>query len=326
MADHIEDIVLRYSSRGMTRLRAYMPKDYVKEAAFSILSLPRRTVFLTTGFYIPPRSSGAQKVSGTTGSPGTHNAFTAAESSGTGDVSGAVGSFGAQKPSGAAETDGPPGIYALAKALEKIHFDPVIITDRICRGLFEPEGLSVIYLTGKETRRDYQALLDGFRPAAFLSVERCCRNDQAAYTNMRGVSISDQTAPVDRLFDLARSEGILTVAVGDGGNEIGMGNVAGAIVREGILAHPCIVPADRLIIATTSNWGAFALAAWLSILSSRNVFLTYKEYAAFLDRIVRKGCVDGISKRPQLTVDGFSPAIEREIITDLGGAIDAMID
>lgn len=282
MADRIEDIVLRHSSRGISRVRSYLPEGYISGAASAILSLPRKTVFLTTGFYI---SSG----------------------------------------SGAAETDGPPGIFVLAKALSQLHFHPVIVTDRFCRGLFESTGLDVIYLSGKESRRDFQTLLESYQPVAFVSVERCGHNDRQEYANMRGVSITDKTAPVDQLFSMARSEGVLTVGIGDGGNEIGMGNVAWALVREKVMHHPCIVSSDKLIIATTSNWGAFGLTAWISILSSKNLLVSFWEYLTFLDSIVRKGCVDGISKRQQLTVDGFSPETEREIFDLLNANIAAVL-
>ena len=270
MTDRIEDIVLRYSGRGISKIRPYLPENYIAEAAAAILALPRRTVLLTTGFYIPTES-------------------------------------------GAAETDGPPGIYALARALCQLHFRPVIVTDFFCRGLFEPSVLEVVYLSGQESRGDYRRLLDSIQPVAFLSVERCGHNGHQQYANMRGNNISDETPPVDRLFEMARLEGVLTIGVGDGGNEIGMGNVAGALVHEKVLHDPCIVHSDKLIIATTSNWGAFGLAAALSILSTRSLLLSFRDYMSFLDSIVRKGCVDGISRKPQLTVDGFPPETEKEI-------------
>ena len=48
----IEDIVLRHSARGMNLLRKVMQDCYAREAAESILSWQRGTVFLTTGFYV----------------------------------------------------------------------------------------------------------------------------------------------------------------------------------------------------------------------------------------------------------------------------------
>lgn len=323
MADRIEDIVLSHSGRGMTKLRHYLPEGYISKAAAAVLALPRRTIFLTTGFYIP--ADDAARSGDTAEGADAAKTDGAAEAGNAAKATGAAEEGSAAKAAGAAETDGPPGIFSLAKALKQLHFRPVIVTDGICRGLFEPFGFDVVYLSGDEGRKSYRELLDRYKPVAFLSVERCGRNADKEYTNMRGVSITKSTAPVDRLFDMARADDVLTIGIGDGGNEIGMGNVAWALLREHIFDHPCIVTSDRLIIATTSNWGAFALTAWLSILSSRNLLLSYKEYADFLSSIVQKGCVDGISHKPQLTVDGFSSLVEKDILDRLNGAVEYML-
>ena len=48
----IEDIVLRYSERGMKDIRPYVSTDCCHKAAKEILSWERGNVFLTTGFYV----------------------------------------------------------------------------------------------------------------------------------------------------------------------------------------------------------------------------------------------------------------------------------
>ena len=50
--ERIEDIILRHSQRGMTKLRPYMDADYCRLAAEEIYSWKRGVVFLTTGFYV----------------------------------------------------------------------------------------------------------------------------------------------------------------------------------------------------------------------------------------------------------------------------------
>ena len=189
--DRTEDIILRYSHRGMTDLRGYLPPDYCRRAAQAILSWPRGTVLLTTGFYV----------------------------------------------AGHAETDGPAGTLVLARALEKLGFTPVVVTDGYCRGFFEPEGLETVYMDPDAGAEAYQRLLDCRAPVGLISVERCGLNVEDDYANMRGVSIKAHSARVDLLFDLARGT-IPTVGVGDGGNEIGMGNLRGPI-REKLALTPC---------------------------------------------------------------------------------------
>ena len=248
----IEDVVLRHSRRGMTVLRGHMEADYCQKAARQLLALPRRTILLTTGFYV----------------------------------------------AGHAETDGPLGTVVLARALESQGFRPVIVTDQFCRGFFESVHLDV------------------YEPVALISIERCGRNTEDDYANMRGVSIREHTAQMDWLFIKARKRGIPTFGVGDGGNEIGMGNLRDVIAGELELV-PCRVRVDTLVIATVSNWGAYAVAAYIQKLTGIRVLPKFSELKEYLARIVEMGSVDGVTKEHTLSVDGFSLEVEREILDGL---------
>lgn len=222
---------------------------------------------------------------------------------------------------GHAETDGPPGTMSVALALQALGFSPVIVTDDICRDLFEPEGLDVVYVPTDAGEEFFSGLLAGISPVCLISIERCGRNLQNDYANMRGVSISGETARIDTVFDLARAQGILTIGIGDGGNEIGMGNLQD-VISEKLSLVPCTVPVDELIIATTSNWGAYALVAYLDFLQEKPLLLSYERIAAYLEQIVARGCVDGVTKNTVPTVDGFPQEISREILTLLHEAVD----
>lgn len=270
LSSSLEEIILRYSGRGMNILQSYLDEHYCRHAAEKILSLQRGNVFLTTGFCV----------------------------------------------AGVPETDGPPGTVALAYALKKLGFTPTIITDHLCKNLFESEDLRVEYVDVEDDARVYQKLLDRYRPVCLISIERCGRNTEDDYANMRGISIAQQTACIDIMFEIAARNHILTIGIGDGGNEIGMGNLKEIIIQKLDLT-PCDVTVDELIIATTSNWGAYALAAYLELLSHRKITLSFEEIACYLKKMVSKGCVDGVTKKPELSVDGFSLEVEREILTAL---------
>ena len=54
-----------------------------------------------------------------------------------------------------------------------------------------------------------------------------------------------------------------TIAIGDGGNEIGMGNIAGALADLDISAS--VTRCDELLVADVSNWGAYGLIAFLAL-------------------------------------------------------------
>lgn len=208
---------------------------------------------------------------------------------------------------GAAETDGPPGAYAVCKALDAAGIRPVIVAPEICRGFFENTGFTAEYVAVEAGRTRYEAIIDTYRPHAVVSVECLGHNRKGGYLNFRLQDISERTAKLDMLFDLARARGIVTVGIGDGGNEIGMGQLSDFIEDKlGILA--CSVPSDVLIVATTSNWGAYALAAALG----RSV--SWKEIKSFSEHIVACGAVDGITKKSEPTVDGFPMEIDRQIV------------
>lgn len=271
--EKIEDIVLRYSKRGMTVLREAMPDNYCLKSAQDILSWEKGTVFLTTGFYV----------------------------------------------AGFAETDGPAGTAMLAKALQTLGYRPVIVTDSYCKDFFEPEQIEVFYLELSADEADCRRLLDQCRPVGLISVERCGKNIQGDYANMRGVSIADHTAPADLLFELALGR-IPTIGVGDGGNEIGMGNAAG-LIAEKLSLVPCNICTDRLVIATVSNWGAYAIIAYLEKLTGSEVFPSFRQIYDYIDRTVRLGSVDGVLKERVISVDGFDMDVEKEIVEALAAAI-----
>ena len=98
--------------------------------------------------------------------------------------------------------------------------------------------------------------------------------------------------------------------IGDGGNEIGMGNLSAAIeARLGRV--PCAVQADRLVIATVSNWGALGLCAALGQLPSE------AELLAAYALCPQVGLLDGITCEPTLSEDGFPVAYVQRLRNDL---------
>lgn len=204
---------------------------------------------------------------------------------------------------GQAETDGPPGTLFLAYALESLGFRPLIVTDEFCRGYFEETDVPVYYFDPSVTDRELDAFLRELQPVGLISVERCGRNYSGEYMNMSGDNISEYTAPLDRLFLLTNEP---TVGIGDGGNEIGMGNVANTI-KEELTVSPSCVTVDHLIVATVSNWGALGLSMELGHEP------TQMEYLNAYALCKRLGFVDGISKQCDLSEDGFPIHIAQSI-------------
>lgn len=269
MNTKIEDVILRYSNRGMNILRNYLEDNYCMNTAKKIASWDKGNVFLLTGFYV----------------------------------------------AGFAETDGPVGTCVLAKALEKIGYRPVIITDDYCKGFFELENLKVIYLSNTVDEKDLAELVSIYYPKGMISIERCGKNKFGEYANMRGISISEYTAPLDKLFE--QYKGIIpTIGVGDGGNEIGMGNLSDVIANE-LSLEPCVVGADDLVIATVSNWGAYGIACALGIVTGNKLLPTFEWVESYIKKTIDIGSVDGVTHERIVSVDGKGMDIEKEIIDSL---------
>ncbi len=133
---------------------------------------------------------------------------------------------------------------------------------------------------------------------------------------MKGDDISGFTPPVDKLFAAAMDSGIYTVGIGDGGNEIGMGNLKD-VIAEKLPVTPCIIRTADLIIADVSNWGAYALCAELGSLSGKKLLPDYQKIITFIRHTVSLGSVDGVTKLNTATEDGYPPEVSKEIYNRL---------
>jgi hypothetical protein len=133
--------------------------------------------------------------------------------------------------------------------------------------------------------------------------------------SMLGRDITELMNPVESLFDHQSfpNQECVTIGIGDGGNEIGMGKIAWDTIRRNIPngdLTACRVPADQLIVAGVSNWGAYALAAGVSLLHGVEVpqeFLDPDREREILQAMVDAGpLVDGVTGKQEATVDGLS--------------------
>lgn len=217
---------------------------------------------------------------------------------------------------GIPETDGPAGAIVLSNALATLGFDVVLLAEEKCCKVLAPLGQNCVPVALDATEADLQQLLDRYCPVGLISIERCGRNDQGRYLNMRGQSVGENTAPIDGLFQLAKGT-VPIIAVGDGGNEIGMGSVIDAIVAEQLPISPCVVQADVLVIATVSNWGAYAVTAYLQLQSGQALLPAAQDVDALMEKIAAAGCIDGVLQKIGPTVDGFEPGREAKVVGQL---------
>ena len=210
---------------------------------------------------------------------------------------------------GFAETDGPPGAVVIGSALNQLGYKVVHVTDRYATEIMDKTGgdySSVVDfpITDDEASIAFaRKLIADLSPSVLVAIERCGLTDEGKYRNMRGRDITDYNARIDHLFH----SDVPSVGIGDGGNEIGMGNLAEEVTQvESLVKIPCITETTKLMLASVSNWGGYGLAAALSALSGRNLLPSIEEEQELLRNTVDLGAVDGMSAKQEYKVDGFT--------------------
>ena len=214
---------------------------------------------------------------------------------------------------GMPETDGPPGTASLGRALRSLGAEVTYITDAAALpplqaalgALGEPAQILTFH-AGGDAALTARRLLAEHAPTHLVSVERPGRTGAGDYLSMRGESIREWNAPLDALF-LEASRRVITVGVGDGGNEIGMGSLRARLARAGprIRKVASVVPARHVIVAGVSNWGAYGIVVELARLARRPLHHTGDEERRMIEACVKAGAVDGITRKHEPTVDAL---------------------
>jgi len=233
----------------------------------------------------------------------------------------------------AAETDGPGGAALLALALSRIGVKCRLLTDEACRTACEAAlpgaGVTSVAVDAVTPDTPLEPLIDAWRAHDIdwvVAIERCGLSADGRPRNMRGEDVGAWTAPLDRVFTAGPWR---TIAIGDGGNEIGMGALpAGLIAREVPLGDTiaCVTPADHLITAGVSHWGVYGLIAALAVHKPawRKTLLNCLDPAIdekILNTLVEQGpAVDGVTLRRTMTIDGFDLAVHRAKLEQVTGA------
>lgn len=203
------------------------------------------------------------------------------------------------------ETDGPVGAIALYRLMEEIGSKPVLVC-----GSPLARALSKDYRTHELILGQHNGLKRGLDPQAIqglaelkaeliITIELPGQAADGCYYNMRGEDISSQTIFFD---DFVRRADCPVVSIGDGGNELGMGNISDAVSALDII--PSATTCDELVIADVSNWAAHGLVAMLSHWAGTD-WLGGWNNRAVLEYLVERGSVDGVTRCKTLTEDGL---------------------
>jgi len=268
----------------------------------------------------------------------------------------------------AQETDGPPGIAALARALVACGKRVVVCIEepnasvvRACIAALFPKAKALVLRENRSVTSveafgaNGQVVVESF-PVAWtpacdqrcddlvselaaegghmVAVERAGPGADGQCRTMKGrVMTSDVLAPLHVLFERRGTVG--ASAVGDGGNEVGMGNAVEAV--RATVAHgksiACVLGADQVLCCSVSNWGAYALAAGLAVVAvEAGKFKTGAEASAaclgepsdVVERVVAAACAvgarDGINQHLH-SVDGMPVSKSVEVFESLRSVV-----
>ncbi|MCH1492149.1 MAG: DUF4392 domain-containing protein [Luminiphilus sp.] len=218
---------------------------------------------------------------------------------------------------GTFETDGPPGAFALYHFVESLGARPWILAgDTITQALGDAIRTWTLQSFDYEgARAESEGLLLDLAPSLIIVIERPGAAEDGRFYNIAGKDITAHCRPVEPLLELATCP---VIAIGDGGNEAGMGR-AGPVL-DSLNIKPARIGCDELIVADVSNWGAYALIGMAEALINRPV-LEWLNSAALLARCVELGAVDGVTHQPTHTEDGFESAVGEALIEEIIEAI-----
>lgn len=247
------------------------------------------------------------------------------------------------------ETDGPPGALALARTAVQLGHHVKICTDDsnalVLQAAMDGVGdwaehktLQLEVFSSTKDEDDRMRVL-ARKSCLVIACERAGPSADGLCYTMRGINMNSYNviAPLDRLVEYSDCP---FVAIGDGGNELGMGKV-----MDQVKAHipsgdkvGCVIAADYLVAASVSNWGAYAVAAGASVMRAQQEAISEDDFRQkvklwiskclpseqeevdLLDRCVAKGCRDGVSGKVEATVDGMPLATSLQCLQELRDA------
>ncbi|MBS4054047.1 MAG: DUF4392 domain-containing protein [Thermaerobacter sp.] len=229
----------------------------------------------------------------------------------------------------AVENDGPLGAVFLARALLALGKEVVLLVpdtaEAACQVLCQALGLNcraVLLSPGLVSEQ----FIEQLGCDTLVVIEYPGQGGDKTCRNMRGADITPYVPLLDTAFNYAKQCGIFTIAVGDGGNELGCGG------RGSVAVAPCGTPiaavteAEVVLAAGLSNWGVYALLAALSLLENKNMVPTPSEERSLLEKLCQVGVVDGYHCLCQATVDGQAAEVLAEVLQDLHRAVTDSLD
>lgn len=240
----------------------------------------------------------------------------------------------------AAETDGPIGCAHLAAGLQRAGVPVRLVTDPLCLNAVRVSALAagvspqtpfdIVPLDNSEDGSNFSisTIIDKWqdteRPVSHvIAIERAGPSSDGTARNIHGDDITAYTAPLHLLFEL---DNIISIGIGDLGNELGMAALSKELIAKTIKNGEkiaCDIGCDHPIICGVSNWGAIGLVVAISLLREdfqpqliRSLALE-TDYQILKTLVYDGPAVDGDLSAQALTIDTFPWEYHAEMLTDI---------
>jgi D-glutamate cyclase len=254
------------------------------------------------------------------------------------------------------ETDGPLGALAIAKSCLALGKRVAILTDdcnqQVVTAAIEAHNAHMAqakeYMdTDEPINADSRIEFRSFPPGpsftdshrhsleefmmnydTVIAIERPGPSRSGQYFTMRKRDMTGIVSPLDQIITFDK----VSIGIGDGGNEVGIGKVYDKMITSSIPYAPdiaCVTATDYLIVASVSNWGGYALSAAVAALIISNqtarsefnnreivdlIVSSIDEQIAICQSMVDAGARDGISAKCELSVDGMPLDVSLDVL------------
>ncbi len=211
------------------------------------------------------------------------------------------------------ETDGPLGAMVLYSVLEKLGGKPIIVCGQPLAAKLGQDFRVKAILVGNlaQAEQEAQEILSELSPQLLISIEHPGLSRQGLYFNMRGEDISSRCTSFD--FFLLNAD-CPSIGIGDGGNEIGMGNVEAELACLNII--PSTTCCNELLVADVSNWASYGIMALLGIKCQQDL-LADIQVEDLLRYLSERGGLDGVTAEPSLTEDSLGASVAQSLIEQI---------
>lgn len=235
------------------------------------------------------------------------------------------------------EIDGIPGAVSIARAL---HFgygvQVTILTEARAEGSVRattraagmnfrrkdenPELAHCVVFEASPIERDAcdqhaEDILERLNPTAVIAIEKLSPNSAGVIHGTTGLSYDDVHTKPDAYFSRAAERDILTVGIGDGGNEVGFGVAAEETAKIMPAGQRCLcecgggsaaaIATDEFMVAAISDWGGYALGAMIAYTTGvRKAMITPRDVERMLYACIDAGALDGARGTPEVGDDG----------------------